>query len=124
MYNSKHSLFAEISEALFKNLYDRSYGSLPPSILKSLIDKGFLCEEEEQYLFYTEEMMRFNAGVYNDTELGVVIVPTTDCNFGCPYCFEGEKNPHVMSEDIQDAVIDYISKNAHAEKIHLTWYGG
>lgn len=124
IYNSKNSLLAEITEDLYEYLYNRNYDSLPDSVVSELINKEVLCDDSEQFLYYSEELVKFNASAYNDTELGIVIVPTTNCNFDCPYCFEGKKQPHIMTEDVQDAIIDHISSNKNVSKIHLTWYGG
>ncbi len=124
IYNSRNTLFAEITEDLYEVLYNRDYKSLPDNVIENLLNKGVLCDDSEQHLYYAEEFVKFNASAYNDTELGLVIVPTTNCNFDCPYCFEGEKKAHVMSKEIQDSIIEYITTNRLAKKIHLTWYGG
>lgn len=124
VFNSKTSLFAEITEDLYECLYNRDFTSIPDNLIKDLLSKEVLCKESEKFLYYSEELIKFNASACNDTELGLVIVPTTDCNFACPYCFEGEKKHYVMTEAIQNAIVEYISSNKHANKIHLTWYGG
>lgn len=124
IYNSKNSLFAEITEDLYEVLYNRDYQSLPNHVIDNLLKKGVICKEAEQYLYYAEELTKFNASAYNNKEIGLVIVPTTNCNFDCPYCFEGKKKASVMTEDVQLSIIDYLKNNKEARKIHLTWYGG
>jgi uncharacterized protein len=124
LYNSKNALFAEITEDLYEVLYNRDYSSLPSNIVDDLINKGVICDETEQYIYYSEEHTKFSASAYNNKEIGLVIVPTTNCNFDCPYCFEGEKKAQIMSKEIEDSIIDYLQNNQEAKKIHLTWYGG
>lgn len=105
-------------------LFNRDYQLLPVSVIDDLLTKGVICNETEQYLYYQEEFVKFNASAYNNKEIGLVLVPTTNCNFNCPYCFEGDKKALVMTEDVQNSIIDYLRNNHEAKKIHLTWYGG
>lgn len=116
IYNSKNSLFAEITEDLYEILYNRDYQSLPSPVIDNLLKKGVICEEAEQYLYYSEELLKFNASANNNKELGLVIVPTTNCNFDCPYCFEGKKKALVMTEDVQLSIIEYLRNNKDAKK--------
>ena len=121
IYNSKHSLFAEITEDLYEILYNRDYQSLPAAIIDNLLKKGVVCNESEQYLYYSEQLVRFHAAAYNNKEIGLIIVPTLNCNFDCPYCFEGKKKTSVMTEEVQLSIIEYLKKNDDAKKIHFTW---
>lgn len=124
LYNSKSALFAQISQDLYEVLYNRSYNELPEDILSSLIQQNVIVNSDEQYLHYYECMVRANSRSYNDSVLGLVIAPTTGCNFNCPYCFEGEKNVINMTDKVENGIIDFIKKHENAKEIHLTWYGG
>lgn len=124
IFNSKYSLFAEISEDLYEILYNRDYQLLPSSVKDELMKKGVICRDIDQHLFYSEEYIKFYTSAYNNKEIGLVIVPTTNCNFDCHYCFEGKKASDVMSEEVQLSIIEYLKRNEEAKKVHLTWYGG
>lgn len=51
-------------------------------------------------------------------------MPTTGCNFACPYCFE-ERKPNVsMSDRVARQLIGFIKGHPNAKSINLTWYGG
>ena len=62
---------------------------------------------------------------YAHETLHLTIAPTTDCNFGCPYCYENRRSGK-MSAEVQDAVIAYISQSIDegTNCLELTWYGG
>ncbi len=124
LYNSLTSLFAEISEDMFEALYNRDYENLPTHIKEDLKKKKVICKESDLYTYYLSQLVKFNATAYSQKEAGIVIVPTTACNFQCPYCFEKNKKTKRMSEDIQNKIVEYIENNKDLEKINLTWYGG
>lgn len=124
VYNSINSLFADLSDELFEVLYNRDYGQLPPELKEALVKNGILVENEEDNLFYEENKSYFYSQTYDKRSMNLVIVPTTNCNFACPYCFEGEKQAFHMSEDVEDAIIEYLKKDEQLKNIHLTWYGG
>ncbi|MDE6083078.1 MAG: SPASM domain-containing protein, partial [Muribaculaceae bacterium] len=48
---------------------------------------------------------------------------TQACNLCCPYCFEGNKNPISMSNDVEEALIKYISSRP-IKTYSITWFGG
>lgn len=51
------------------------------------------------------------------------IMPTTDCNARCPYCYEAGYARMSMGETIARDVAEYIRKNG-ADSINLKWFGG
>ena len=58
------------------------------------------------------------------TSLGLTIAPTLDCNFRCVYCFENHIHG-AMSEDVQNAVIDFIKARVQNLKhLSICWFGG
>ncbi len=109
---------------MFEALYNRDYENLPTHIKEDLKKKKVICEESDLYTYYLSQLVKFNATAYSQKEAGIVIVPTTACNFQCPYCFEKNKKTKRMSEDIQNKIVEYIENNKDLEKINLTWYGG
>lgn len=53
------------------------------------------------------------------------ILPTTDCNARCFYCFELGRSRKFMSQKTAKDVADYIFKTSKgAESIKLRWFGG
>ena len=57
----------------------------------------------------------------------LTIAPTQNCNFDCTYCFEKWRTKGSMSDQTEDAIINYLEKQIAEyglESISLTWYGG
>lgn len=124
LYNSQHNLFAEIPKDLYKILYNHDFGKLQQEDLEDFCNKGILTDNSKKYLFYHESHIKFNASSYNTSELRLIIVPTTGCNFDCPYCFEGQKTHKTITPKIEDDLIEFINSHKLAKKLHITWYGG
>jgi uncharacterized protein len=56
--------------------------------------------------------------------LSLVVLPTLQCNFCCPYCFEFKK-PISMNHDVQNALIRWVEKTfKNTRHIHVAWFGG
>ena len=55
---------------------------------------------------------------------GFTILPTTDCNARCYYCFESDYERCTMTKQIADDVVDYIEKKCKGEPIQIEWFGG
>lgn len=61
---------------------------------------------------------------FSNKVLTLVIAPTMACNLACSYCFEGNhKKPGVMSEMIEDRIIDFV-KSQKPQALSITWFGG
>jgi uncharacterized protein len=92
----------------------------------ALIDMGFLVTDAEterrQVLGYMDEINRFNPN------LTVAIVLGMQCNFACPYCFEGsqKKGGKAMDDATADQLVSFIKQRfgPAKKKLVLQVYGG
>lgn len=83
---------------------------------------GFLIDFDTDELNWIKCIERLSR--YDNSTLSLTIAPTLDCNMDCPYCFE-QKNGHVMSDEVQNAIIEYVRKMASTiSLLGITWYGG
>ena len=58
--------------------------------------------------------------------VSLTVCPTMNCNFDCPYCFEGHR-PGKMSPEVQEDVIclaERMLKAGKADLLSVTWFGG
>ena len=57
---------------------------------------------------------------------GYTILPTTDCNARCFYCFEAKSQKITMSDEIANRVVKYIDRSRckESKELALTWFGG
>ena len=53
-----------------------------------------------------------------------VILPTTNCNAKCYYCFENNLLPLSMSSETSEKLVEYIVNHNGKRKVHLEWFGG
>jgi len=66
----------------------------------------------------------FRSSRYNHNDLAITIVPTYECNFACPYCYERDLRGR-YDKYTWDAVVDYLKTvEGNYKVISLTFYGG
>ena len=95
--------------------------------IKELITQGFLVpsdlNEQEAYMENLKKQYK------EDPRMCVQILPTTACNFKCPYCYqEGICRDKALDENTVDLIHEfmdnYIEANDNIKKIHLILHGG
>lgn len=124
LYNSQTGLFTNISESLYEVLYNNDFNSLDPMTLNNLKNKKIIVEDHQLYDYYNSCRLEYLASIGNHEKLSLIIVPTTGCNFECPYCFEGKKDNNRMTHGVIDALIFFINGYKGVKELHITWYGG
>ena len=124
LYNSQNSFFSEISQNLFSLLSDRNFSELSHETYDFLKRKLVLVDSSQRDDYYLNMKFRYYAGSFSTDELSLVLVPTTGCNFACPYCFEKDKRHSVMSDETIDKIISFINGHKKAKRLNVTWYGG
>lgn len=124
LFNSLSGLFCEISKNTFIALYEHSYSELDKETIEFLKEKNVLIPKEEKYLYYLESKTQFNIAMSVNSELGLIIMPTTHCNLSCPYCFESKNNTASMTDEVEQQLFSFISNHKDSKSIKLTWYGG
>lgn len=76
------------------------------------------------------ENIRLEAKQYSeifDNKLTLTILPTGNCNFKCPYCFETPQSfPRTtMTFESQKSIVNFVQKNIHNYRsLHISWFGG
>lgn len=108
LYNALSGFFCEISPKTYEHLYNREYSLLSKETLDLFIHNDVLIPEENKYLFYLESKSQFNGENNNDSTIGIVIAPTIQCNFNCPYCFESKSNTSFMTDETESNLIRFI----------------
>ena len=125
MYNSQTGLFSTIVKPVYECLFNNDFDSLDNDIINSLKEKRIIVDDNHQYDYYYLCRQNFlNSFGSNTRGLGLVIAPTTGCNFACPYCFEGEKDNKVMTSEVIDDLILFIKSYKETSHLNITWYGG
>jgi uncharacterized protein len=98
---------------------------LPPAWVDLLQAGGFVLDDavdEHARLRVEREAQRLATH-----QTALTICPTLDCNFGCPYCFEGDLKPQErMQPGTMDAIVRFIHhlKAPDTRSLSVTWFGG
>ena len=89
-----------------------------------LIKKHFLVPVEHDDMQLRDEIVDFCKVLQTSkTKKSYTILPTTDCNARCFYCFEhGKKHMH-MSDEIAKDTVKYILRTGE-KKVKIKWFGG
>lgn len=129
-YSSKANSFIELSDYVFELLKvhqteEKPINEIVPSeVLETLCKEGFVGFKESDDNFVLESQFVTQTVQHDTTKLNLVLVPTLNCNFDCPYCFENGKRGGIMSEDTIKDLLEFIKGNKGKDNMSLTWYGG
>lgn len=61
---------------------------------------------------------------YSPSHMSLTIAVTRACNFNCTYCYELSRPEVYMTEEVEDAIFNFVKQNKSLEKLHVIWYGG
>ncbi|MDR2667180.1 MAG: radical SAM protein [Holosporales bacterium] len=62
--------------------------------------------------------------VIDDGTLELILLPSMNCNFRCPYCYE-KKTPDKMSPEVIKSILLFTKRNiTQARSLHVSWFGG
>ncbi|MBR5521326.1 MAG: radical SAM protein [Oscillospiraceae bacterium] len=93
-------------------------------VIESLKDGLFIIDDD--YNETNIANLRFSERAITNKTLGLTILPTRQCNFRCPYCYEEHEN-RVMADHMYDDILqfinDYVKKNG-TQLVNISWFGG
>lgn len=89
-----------------------------------LIKNGFVIFDEIDELEVLEYL--FHANYFRTDEINIVLVPTLQCNFKCPYCFEaGHREENIETKDYFTVLKKFADSNfKNKKRVHITLFGG
>jgi len=94
-----------------------------PELLTELIDNGFVLDDKYDELKALEYVYRKN--FFNTKDLTLILTPSFECNFACPYCFEAPQKGTRTSEVYFSALRSYAEKYFKAYRhVELSLFGG
>ncbi|HFL2404839.1 TPA: radical SAM protein [Clostridioides difficile] len=134
LYNALTGGFCMVDKEDAKQIIKKSDLSSDISNLKGLTNDiinelkkgGFIIGkdiDEIKLLKSICNVKRFNV----NNSLTLTLMPTTACNFRCPYCYEKDNDypSEVMSKELMDAIIEHIDTSlTKGGFLNITWYGG
>lgn len=123
VFNTFSKAVISLDENMIDILKEEKIEKLDNEVINALEENGILVDEkfnENEFLKYYNLKARFATDYFSLT-----IAPSLECNFDCPYCFENKRKGK-MSEEIQNALIDFILQKIKSgvKTLEITWYGG
>ena len=123
-FNTSSCALAEVDKS-FLNVLNHSkdldfYND--SELIKNMKEGSYIIEDDCDEL---DQLKMLNyIGKFNSKDLSLVIAPTLNCNFACPYCFENSQKGFI-NKDVQKALFDWVEKSAkNKSNINISWYGG
>lgn len=96
-------------------------------LYRFLVTHWFMIPEShnEKTMIYLQRNSNYNNSLVANKINTFIILPTTDCNARCYYCFElGAKRVNMSSQTAQD-VAKYIEYKANPrDVVRISWFGG
>lgn len=91
-------------------------------LFEKLVERGFIVPKHVDE--FRRATLLHEETISGSDQLELILLPNEDCNFRCKYCYESfAKN--FMKKEVQEGIINYISKNISKYKsLHVEWFGG
>lgn len=131
LYNTKTLSLTKISERIFRLLKKveengMDLENMPNELTQFLRGNKLTDEKGDSDIEYRNKLeYRKRMGSFSGKTLSLVIAPTLACNFACPYCYEKDLPLNLMTEEVEDAIVDFINTFSETcDKIELCWEGG
>lgn len=130
LYNSASNSFLQMEKdtlemvrKIMETPNDIAYEKIP-GLYFHLRNGGFLVEDRQDDDFFRILKMRRITANYAGGTLALTIAPTRACNFACPYCYEENRTASMMTEETENAIVEFIRKHKTITRLGLVWYGG
>ena len=112
MVNGLYGAYDIVAKEDCEKISAGKFSELPLALLKRLLLRGLLTpKSESEELADMKLLARLHKKVYGSSIIGLIILPTYDCNFRCPYCFEQHclnRGQDWLSQTMSDEIIEAI----------------
>ena len=112
MVNGLYGAFDIVAKEDCEKISAGKFAEVPLALLERLLIRGHITRKNEsEELADMKLLARMYKKIYGSHGIGLVIMPTYDCNFRCPYCFEQhrlKKGEDWLSKTISDEMIESI----------------
>jgi len=126
LYNTLNGALLAIDEEktdrLNTILYQKTDIPVDSDLEQLLMEEEFLIFDDYNEINVVLE--RSNLGISDENRLDVIIMPTMNCNFACPYCYEDHHKSN-MTEETQNQLVTWFERVAPKFKtVLINWFGG
>lgn len=133
LYNILSTALVEIENDVILSMERNNVSMLDSSLAMAMADLHFVvddnADETQEYLYYFNSM-KYRIGAKS---LGLIFVPTYNCNLACPYCLQGaKKDEKIISNENLNSIMKFVEskllmssrEGIAIDKINVTIYGG
>jgi len=93
--------------------------------MDELIEKHFLVREESDDKKMVDTLRTAWRIGDNPREInGYTILPTTNCNARCFYCYQADGKRETMTDETADKLVDFIAAHRGNKRLYIGWFGG
>ncbi|NLN73891.1 MAG: SPASM domain-containing protein [Bacteroidales bacterium] len=131
VYNGLSNSFIKVSKEFYKMLKDAKTNfdvlcELDTDTINTLKEIKIICTKKDVQNAINKKKFLRDYSKFQHDSLNLTIVPTTACNFQCPYCYEKGIEYKTMSEDTIAKLVEFIVERSEKtqKKLNITWYGG
>ena len=134
LINGLYGAFDVVKKDESEKISNEDFTNLPPKLLERLELRGHITKKDESEEFADMKILsRIYKKIYAKLVVSPVIMPTYDCNFRCPYCYEQHRLKNgqewlerKMSAATMDAIFSALKdyKNRGYILGGCTLYGG
>lgn len=89
-----------------------------------LIESQIIVDEQTEADNLANHINEILSRRYNPMHMSLTIAVTRSCNFNCSYCYETDRPNIYMTEEVEDAIIEFVKNNSCLQYLHIVWYGG
>ena len=125
LYNTATSAILELNQEYHTKFSSSNWQKFTQEEIKMLHEQGFLKFYDHDEDFY-QSLLRNSAISKNMGGItALTILPTTECNARCAYCYQSGIKKESMQEETVDTLIAFIQKYISSEKkLSISWFGG
>lgn len=126
VFNGMTCALANVNEEFFKLLdsvgIDDKFIS-DSEVFADMKDSGVIIENDYEEIEQLKK--RFNSHHCSKNSASFTILPTLNCNYNCPYCYEQKEFKSIMTDKTVERTISFIKNSAKdSASVGIAWYGG
>lgn len=127
VYNAitgKLNVWIQKGTDVFNNFATLPCNELNKTTAARLLEGGYLVRKGQDQ--YADIKNAYEKHRFDTKSMTLSIAPTMSCNFGCDYCFQGDRKAKaVMKPAVQDALVDFVETSiSNLGHLHTVWHGG
>lgn len=123
LYNSLSNSFACISKNLYLNIKNQQKIFYSNSQTYKQLTSARAINRNHSVVIEEMKNSHFQS-IYSKELLQLTILPTTECNFSCKYCYLKNVKKSTINQETISKLIKFIQNLNFYKKINIIWYGG